>query len=188
MLFDVLFKILYTGEDKKNLHSLIDSNTNLGTVFTEYYPLISLLTDLIDIDEIKNEVRKIISILNTYNGNLLLYYHIFSPDKLLKIPKFNYYELPQVGNSGSFLYFNDDKNIDLNNFETVPAITPESTFLENSNSVVLNNFGRIKKRDSFKRTKKNERSNQIRLIAKVLRGRIKKQYCQLKFAHFGCSS
>lgn len=144
MLFDVLFKILYTGEDKKNLHSLIDSNTNLATIFTEYYPLISLLTDLIDIDEIKNEVRKIISILNTYNGNLLLYYHIFSPDKLLKIPKFNYYELPQVGNSGSFLYFNDDKSIDLNDFETVPATTPESIISENSNSVVLNNFGRIK--------------------------------------------
>lgn len=141
-LFQLLNRILYTGEDKKNVYSSIDSNSAISTVFIEYYPLMTLLTDIIDFDEIKSAMKNIIASLNTYNGNLLLYYHIFSPDKLLKIPKFNYYELPQLGSSGQFLYFNDDKNIDLNNLESVPVGTAETIIPETKNAVVLNNYGK----------------------------------------------
>ena len=141
-LFQLLNKILYTGEDKKNVYSAIDSNSAISTVFIEYYPLMTLLTDIIDFDEIKSAMKSIIASLNTYNGNLLLYYHIFSPDKLLKIPKFNYYELPQLGSSGQFLYFNDDKNIDLNNFESIADGTKETIIPEIKNVVVLNNYGK----------------------------------------------
>lgn len=141
-LFQLLNKILYTGEDKKNVYSSIDSNSAISTVFVEYYPLMTLLTDIIDFDEIKNAMKNIIASLNTYNGNLLLYYYIFSPDKLLKIPKFNYYELPQLGSTGQFLYFNDDKNIDLNNLESVPNTISETLIPETTNLVVLNNYGK----------------------------------------------
>ncbi len=147
VLFRVLHKLLYTGEDGKNLYSSIDSNSKLASIFTEYYPLISLLNDVINMEEVRKTVRTIVSSLNNYNANLLLYYYIFSPDKLYKVPKFNYYEIPQE--SGKFLYFNGSEELNLNANLSVADGTPESVINEDKvdyirKNYVLDNIGRIK--------------------------------------------
>lgn len=142
VLFKVLLKLLYTGEDGKNLYSSIDSNSKLASVFTEYYPLISLLNDVINMEEVRKAVRTIVSSLNNYNANLLLYYYIFSPDKLYKVPKFNYYEIPQE--LGKFLYFNGTEEVNLNSNLSVADGTPESVINEDKVDYVLDNIGRIK--------------------------------------------
>ena len=142
-LFRVLHKLLYTGEDQKNLYSAIDSNSKLGSVFTDYYPLISLLNDLINMDEVRSSIRTLISSLNNYNANILLYYYIFSKDNLYKVPKFNYYEIPQ--DKGKFLYFDlSGSSIDLNKDITINPTDKESVINSDNSEYLLDNIGRYK--------------------------------------------
>ena len=144
-ILNILNKILYTGENQLNLYNALESNIKLSSIFTFGYSLITLLTDIIDNDIIKKYINNIIRLLNNYNANLLLYYYIFSPDKLYKIPNFNYYELPETNKTSNFLYFNDTNNIDLNNIDSVSTGVLETDISKNSLLYVLNNFGKIKK-------------------------------------------
>lgn len=139
MFKSLLRIVLYTGYNFNNLYNIIDSNSKLSKGFTDIYQYITFLHDLIEDGNIKKNITQIISNLNTYNANLLLYYYLFSPDKKYKIPKFNYYELPMPNVSGKFLYFNDGiKEIDLDNLESINDTIPDSTVRDISSNYTLN--------------------------------------------------
>lgn len=49
------------------------------------------------------------NILNKINSDYYLYYYLFSPEKLIKMSKFNYFQLP-IDIPSSYLYFSKDDN------------------------------------------------------------------------------
>ena len=115
--YNRILKYILT-EHKYNLNKIIDDNKELAKAFTYIYPIIAVLAELLEFynSEHVNTIEKIIQELNKYNGYVLLYYFLLSPDKLVKIPKFNYYEIPSLKKSGKFLYFDssDEINLDIN--------------------------------------------------------------------------
>jgi hypothetical protein len=135
----LLQMVLYSGLSDNNLYTLIDSNTKLSKSFTEYYSYITFIFDLLTEDSLKQKLDQIVSLMNKYNGNLLMYYYLFSPDKIYKIPSFNYYELPlpSTSNKGRFLYFQSNDVLDLNNLPSDDG-SPETVVRDLSNNIYIN--------------------------------------------------
>lgn len=106
-LINILHYVLYGSPI--SLFNLMDNNQNLYKSFTEIYPIISIVIDLLKFYGYENEsiVENIIQQLNKYNGYIFLYYYIFKQNKLMKLPQFNYYEIPSLNKQGKFLYFDD---------------------------------------------------------------------------------
>ena len=102
-------------EHKYNLNKIIDDNRELSKAFTYIYPTIAVLSELLELynSPYVGTIEKIIQELNKYNGYVLLYYFLLSPDRLVKIPKFNYYEIPPLKKSGKFLYFDNNQELNL---------------------------------------------------------------------------
>jgi len=131
-LITILSKLTSNKDSENSLINLIDSNSKLAKVFTDIYPIMMVLGELIQFEEdtkIDKLISNIISNINKYNSYILLYYYLMNKEKLIKIPKFNYYEIPQIGKTGRFLYFDDDNDdLNLNRFGTpnVADNIPES--------------------------------------------------------------
>ena len=68
--------------------------------------------------------KKLGEILNKVNSIFYLYYYLFSQDKLIKLSKFNYFQLP-IENAEPFLYFNKDNS-------ELPNIMNDKIILENT--------------------------------------------------------
>jgi hypothetical protein len=102
--------ILYSPISEDNLFTIINSKKKLSKAFTDIYVFLYFIHDMLnDDDDTKNKIKEIITSLNDYNANLLLYSYLFSTGNY-KLPSFNYYELPQPdqNNLGKFLYFNEN--------------------------------------------------------------------------------
>jgi hypothetical protein len=132
-LITILSKLTSNKDSENSLINLIESNSKLAKVFTNIYPIMMVLGELIEFEEdkkIDKLISNIITNINKYNSYILLYYYLMNKEKLIKIPKFNYYEIPQIGKTGRFLYFDDDNDdLNLNRFGTsnVADTTPESS-------------------------------------------------------------
>jgi hypothetical protein len=137
-LLTVLSKLL-NSTNSHSLISLLEYGAKLSKVFTEIYPAIMVfveLLELMDDNNTKNIVTSIIKQLNNYNGYILLYYYVLKKDKLYKIPKFNYFVIPNYEESGKFLFF-DDPAINLD-FLSESVKNVESIIPEINNSVLYN--------------------------------------------------
>jgi hypothetical protein len=132
-LINILSKLTSNKDSENSLINLIESNSKLAKLFTNIYPIMMVLGELIEFEEdkkIDKLISNIITNINKYNSYILLYYYLMNKEKLIKIPKFNYYEIPQIGKTGRFLYFDDDiDDLNLNRFGTpnVADTTPESS-------------------------------------------------------------
>jgi hypothetical protein len=137
-LLTVLSKLL-NSTNSHSLISLLEYGAKLSKVFTEIYPTIMVFVELLELmgdNNTKSIVTTIINQLNNYNGYILLYYYILKKDKLYKIPKFNYFVIPNYNESGNFLFF-DDPTVNLD-FLSESAINVESVIPEINNSVLYN--------------------------------------------------
>jgi hypothetical protein len=85
----------------------------LKELYTLYYPsvvnycrLITKLLDNSDIDINSNTINKIYNELadglNCINANYYIYYYLFSPGKIIKLSRFNFYQIDS--NIPKFLY------------------------------------------------------------------------------------
>jgi hypothetical protein len=83
------------------------------------------------------------TMLNGINSNYYLYYYLFSPEKLLKLSKFNYYMLP-IYKASSYLFYNNDTSDNVNIIEedtTFIAGTNKTAITDNDiNSGIINNM------------------------------------------------
>jgi len=142
-LITILSKLTSNNDSPNSLINLIDSNSKLAKVFTDIYPVMMVLNELIQFEDdkkIEGLVSNIINNINKYNSYILLYYYLMNKEKLIKIPKFNFYEIPQIGQTGRFLYFDDEYNeLNLNRFESsnVPDAS-ESTIPDVNTSIIYN--------------------------------------------------
>ena len=130
-------------EHKYNLNKIMDDNKELAKAFTYIYPIISVLAEFLEIynSEHVNTIEKIIQELNKYNGYVLLYYFLLSPERLVKIPKFNYYEIPSLKKTGKFLYFDSDNEINLDIDPPRVINEREKTNINDQQSSVIYNQG-----------------------------------------------
>lgn len=126
----VLLKFVetYTEEIKKG------KTTNMGSLITTIYPKLVTLCKITNSyvesvekinknyenkdfwkhSELKSTISKITTYdyvelaksINTINASFYLYYYIFSPNKLFKLNKFNYYQIP-INSPGKYWVFND---------------------------------------------------------------------------------
>lgn len=148
VLTKILAIITHKSDYNNSLVNLIDSNKQLSKVFTNLYPTLAIISELLDYYD-ANEVGiidKIIQELNRYNGYILLYHYLFSPDKLYKIPKFNYFEIPSLGKTSKFLYYDDnDKNTGIFTPKDADgAGRTETTVPEINNNMHIYNFGQTR--------------------------------------------
>ena len=110
-LMKVLKDVLDNNEN--SLFNLLDDNRKLSKSFREIYPIITVVNDLIESYNditIRSKVDSIITNLNKLNGYTFLYYYIYHQDNIMKLPKFNFYEIPPFNKTGKFLYFEDPGN------------------------------------------------------------------------------
>ena len=87
----------------------------LKTLFIENYPKLILYSKIIDNFK-KNitttysryDYNKLAKSLNKINSSYYLYYYLFSPIKLLKLSRFNYYQLPEDNSKQAkgYMYYN----------------------------------------------------------------------------------
>ena len=126
-------------EHKYNLNKIIDDNRELSKAFTYIYPTIAVLSELLELynSPYVGTIEKIIQELNKYNGYVLLYYFLLSPDRLVKIPKFNYYEIPPLKKSGKFLYFDNNEEINLD-FDIPRHLDIKTIIREQQPSIIYN--------------------------------------------------
>jgi len=54
--------------------------------------------------------------LNNINSKYYLYYYIYSPTKLVKLSRFNYYQIPET-DASKYIYYSDNHNDDIINIE-----------------------------------------------------------------------
>ena len=115
-LIDTLFNFINNNTYDKSLIELITNNRSLSKYFRDIYPVISVITEILEEryneKEIAEKIEVIIDLLNKYNGYIFLYYYVFHQDNLIKLPKFNYYLLPPLNKERRILFF-DDPNIEL---------------------------------------------------------------------------
>ena len=121
------------GHHIKNL--LAGKTSNLKKLYTKDYPLLvvycKLLNNFIEnlnkIDEKINikeyNYKKLANILNKINSNYYLYYYIFSKD-ILKLSKFNYYQIP-IDELSPFNYYSHDTSYMLNIIKENPIDPPQ---------------------------------------------------------------
>jgi Leucine-rich repeat (LRR) protein len=105
----------------KILNNFINSLKN----FNSHYKDNKLLPDYNDPKEFY--INDLIKLLNKINSNYYLYYYLFSPNNLVKLSKFNYYQIPVSNKTGS-LYFS-------NNSDTLINIIKEEDITENVNGI-----------------------------------------------------
>jgi len=146
-LIEVLAEVLFY---KNGLIELIDSNKDLSKSFTEIYPVISVIAELLGEDSKKHRerIRKIIENLNKYNGYILIYYYLFSPGKLVKIPKFNYYVIPEVGKTGRFLYYDSPVN-QLNQEQERVDDENLITKIPDTTTSLIGNYGSLNNKEAY---------------------------------------
>ena len=169
-LITILSKLTSNKNSDNSLINLIDYNAKLSKVFIDIYPPMMVLDELITYQttmlndptkkNVENMIDEIIDNINKYNSHILLYYYLMNKDKLYKIPKFNYYEIPKIAKAeGKFLYFDDDKNqLNLDYIDNTPIIGPESTIPDNINNIVISNKGLSK----FRQLLRNINNNMIK--------------------------
>jgi hypothetical protein len=149
-LMKVLKDVLDNNEN--SLFNLLDDNRKLSKSFREIYPIITVINDLIESyndTTIKSKVENIINNLNKLNGYIFLYYYIYHQDNLMKLPKFNFYEIPPLDKKGKFLYFEDPRyNLydsttnELSELRKLRGARPNDlTFTDNINESVIYNQG-----------------------------------------------
>ena len=148
-LMKVLKDLLDNNEN--SLFNLLDDNKKLSKAFREIYPIITVINDLIESyndTTIKSKVENIINNLNKLNGYTYLYYYIYHQNNIMKLPKFNFYEIPPLDKKGKFLYFEDPGNnlydpITNDLIEPRIIITQPTnlTFTDNINKSVIYNQG-----------------------------------------------
>jgi len=147
-LINILHHVLNSTEN--SLINLIDDNRNLSKSFRDIYPIITIIADILESygeNRIKETVKEIIDNLNSYNSYIFLYYYIYHQDNLMKLPKFNYYEIPQLDETGKFLYYDDQGNRlyddDTNQLVSPKKITNviETIIPENIQATVIYNKG-----------------------------------------------
>ena len=158
--------ILYSPISEDNLFTIINSKKKLSKAFTDIYVFLYFIHDMLNDDDTKKNIKEIITSLNNYNANLLLYSYLFSTGNY-KLPSFNYYELPQPdqNNLGKFLYFNENplippssaKCIEPNNIKNkIQAnLTKANSYVDVNNLIESNIItGKyIIKRTAFKQAK-----------------------------------
>ena len=149
-LLTILSKITSSNSSELSLINLVNSNSKLAKIFIDIYPAMVLITELLELqDDTKTRsiIEQIIKKINEYNGYILLYYYLLNKENLYKIPKFNYYEIPNIGHKSRFLYYDSD---DLSS--TIETVIPEQT------ASVIYNQGL----SSYKELIKNINNNIIR--------------------------
>lgn len=124
-----------------NLLSLLESPSDLSKSFTLIYPAMTVIAELLESYgyKINSNIDRIIQKINKMNSNILIYYFISSPGKLMKIPKFNYYQIPSLEEKGRFLYFNSNTE-----FEDDPVGIDDGTVLtviNPSEEIMISNQG-----------------------------------------------
>ena len=80
--------------------------------------------------------------LNGINSNYYLYYYLFSPEKLLKLSKFNYYMLPTF-QSSSYVFYDDINSNNVNIIEednNFPTGKNQTNITDNNISGIINNM------------------------------------------------
>lgn len=149
-LLRILKTILSDSSYGYNLYSMIESNKNISKTFTKIYPTIIILAEILEYigASVKDNIEKIIKELNKINSLILIFYYLFSPDKLMKIPKFNYYELPLLSNKSNFLYFDSPTNELSENLTNV--VDTESIIPDEKNEYSIVNKGISNYRDLFR--------------------------------------
>ena len=82
------------------------------------------------------------TMLNGINSNYYLYYYLFSPEKLIKLSKFNYYMLP-IYKPSSYVFYDDMKSDNVNIMEednNFPTGKKETNISDNAISGIINNM------------------------------------------------
>jgi hypothetical protein len=89
--------------------------------------------------KVNSNIDRIIQKLNKWNSNILIYYFILNPGKLMKIPKFNYYQLPSLEEKGRFLYFDSGNNLE----DNITSIDDSTglTVIDSSEEIMISNQG-----------------------------------------------
>ena len=153
-------------EPENNLFTIINSKKKLSRAFTDIYIYLYFLHDMLFFDkDYQQYIKTIITELNKYNANLLLYSYLFSENNY-NLPSFNYYELPQPdkNNLGKFLYFDGTTSttlsscIDPNNikYKIQANLTKANSYVDVNNLIESNIItGKyIIKKTAFKQAKK----------------------------------
>lgn len=82
------------------------------------------------------------TMLNGINSNYYLYYYLFSPEKLIKLSKFNYYMLP-IYQPSSYVFYDNVNSINVNIMEedtNFPAGKTQTVINDNHISGIINNM------------------------------------------------
>jgi hypothetical protein len=86
---------------KRIISSILTNTKQLGEIFTNYYMEILYNCKIIESNNtyIKNKIdvfdyQKLANYLNLINANYFIYYYIFDKSKIIKLSRFNYYQLP----------------------------------------------------------------------------------------------
>jgi len=140
-LIKILKTLLCNSLYKNNLISLLESSSNLTKSFTLIYPAMTIVAELLEAFgyKVNSNIDRIIQKLNKWNSNILIYYFIFNPGKLMKIPKFNYYQLPSLEEKGRFLFFNSGNNLE-DEITGIDDSTP-LTVINPSEEIMISNQG-----------------------------------------------
>lgn len=145
-LLTILSKVTSSDSSQISLINLIDSNNKLSKIFTDIYPVINMIAELLYLhgdNGIIGTIDKIINKLNEYNGCILMFYYLLKKDNLYKIPKFNFYEIPVISKKGKFLYFDGGDT-------TIESIIPNQ-----ESSVIYNQGGLTRFKDLIRHINNN---------------------------------
>jgi len=140
-LIKILKTLLCDSLYQNNLIKLLESSSNLTKSFTLIYPAMIIVAELLEAFgyKVNSNINRIIQKLNKWNSNILIYYFIFNPGKLMKIPKFNYYQLPSLEEKGRFLFFNSVNNLE-DDITGIDDSTP-LTLINLSEEIMISNQG-----------------------------------------------
>ena len=137
-LLKILKYIIWSDKNDRNLSVIINSNKNLSTIFLDIYPRILIINDLLSQYSSNKDIliNNVIENLNKYNGNILLYFYLFTSQKMYKLSNFNYYQIPKINDINPLLYFDNGNNI-LNNdiLLNMPIVNPSSIIPSNEQDV-----------------------------------------------------
>ena len=140
-LIKILRTLLCNSLFQNNLISLLESSSNLTKSFSLIYPAMTIVAELLEAFgyKVNSNIDRIIQKLNKWNSNILIYYFILNPGKLMKIPKFNYYQLPSLEEKGRFLYFDSGNNLE----DNITSIDDSTglTVIDSSEEIMISNQG-----------------------------------------------
>ena len=133
-----------------------EKTTRLGEIYITY---IHSIIKIITLSKSKYNLKELIKNLNSINSNYYLYYYIYTPSQLIKLSRFNYWQIPESAVPDNYQYW-DDETTELK-FELTPEIGIIESNIPKTSKGLLNFYSHISNRytlinltkEDFKRLK-----------------------------------